>query len=108
MDTARRLLDQAHHLTTAAGIIKETHQLLNQLQSTAERLAAAEPSDEFVRALAWYHSSTSRYCAFLSRSAGQQYSIAGPPMPQYRLAGTKDIKPRAVPTPGYALLPQQE
>ena len=43
MDTARRLLDQAHQLTTAAGIIEETHQLLNQLQTTAEWLAAAEP-----------------------------------------------------------------
>ena len=58
MDTARRLRDQAHQLATAAVVIEETHQLLNQFQTTAEWLAAAEPSDEFVRALASYQSWT--------------------------------------------------
>ena len=105
MDIASRLRQQARQLTTAAVIIEETHFLFNQVQQTADFMTTVASSQEYVRTLARYHNLTPNYSVFLLRSAGLPYAFAGPTLGQFHIESPKDIKPRAVPTPGYALLP---
>ena len=77
MDTARRLRQQAHQLTTAAAIIEETHALLNQFQQTADFLSNASPSQEYVKTLLRYYKLTPHYSVFPTRPAGHFYAFAG-------------------------------
>ena len=106
LETARSLRNQIDQLTAVADALDETYALLNSLQATSQKMAAARPSPEYARAVYRWRRWFTQYQAFLHKPLGTPWAFAGVSFPTFTIKTPHDETPSVLFTPGRTLSPK--
>ena len=93
LETSRSIRHQIDLLKVVADTLEETYALLNTLQATSQKMAAARPSPEYARAVYRWRRWCTQYETFLHKPLGTPWAFAGVPFPTFTIKTPHDETP---------------